>query len=635
MPERTLPQLFEDSVNKFPNNIILWEKRNGKYEGITYQEMRSRVHRFAAGLLSLGLKTGDRVGLLSEGRSEWLMSELGILYTGAINVPISVKIEEPSELKFRLAHSESRLVITSHSQLPKIRNIKNDLPDLERIIILDELENLEPDEIYAEEILRQGDLFLTSHPREFEETWKSIKESYLANICYTSGTTADPKGIMLTHRNYTANVEHSLSLVECPEYYVTLLILPWDHSFAHTCGLYGMIKGGASIACVETGRTGLETLKNIPKNIREIRPTVILSVPALAKSFKKNIEKAISEKGPAIEALFEKGLAAAYEYNGEGWNRGQGKRKLKKPFYFLVDKLIFSKIRKNFGGRLELFVGGGALLDIELQRFFYAIGMPMFQGYGLTEASPVISANNKKEHKLGSSGKPAKAIQVKICDENGNEVPIGTKGEIVIRGENVMAGYWKNEKATRETIREGWLYTGDLGYLDNDGYLYVLGRTKSLMIANDGEKYSPEEIEEAITEASPFIEQIMLYNNQSPYTVALLVPNKENLLRWLKEKKLDKRTPEGQEAALKLLESEINQFKAGGNYEGMFPARWLPATFAVLGEGFTEQNRLLNSTLKMVRPKIVEFYKNRLDYMFSPEGKDILNHQNRTIIYRL
>jgi long-chain acyl-CoA synthetase len=635
MPERTLPQLFEDSVNKFPNNIILWEKRNGKYEGITYQEMRSRVHRFAAGLLSLGLKTGDRVGLLSEGRSEWLMSELGILYTGAINVPISVKIEEPSELKFRLAHSESRLVIASHSQLPKIRNIKNDLPDLERIIILDEVENLEPDEIYAEEILRQGDLFLTSHPREFEETWKSIKESYLANICYTSGTTADPKGIMLTHRNYTANVEHSLSLVECPEYYVTLLILPWDHSFAHTCGLYGMIKGGASIACVETGRTGLETLKNIPKNIREIRPTVILSVPALAKSFKKNIEKAISEKGPAIEALFEKGLAAAYEYNGEGWNRGQGKRKLKKPFYFLVDKLIFSKIRKNFGGRLELFVGGGALLDIELQRFFYALGMPMFQGYGLTEASPVISANNKREHKLGSSGKPAKAIQVKICDENGNEVPIGTKGEIVIRGENVMAGYWKNEKATRETIREGWLYTGDLGYLDNDGYLYVLGRTKSLMIANDGEKYSPEEIEEAITEASPFIEQIMLYNNQSPYTVALLVPNKENLLRWLKEKKLDKRTPEGQEAALKLLESEINQFKAGGNYEGMFPARWLPATFAVLGEGFTEQNRLLNSTLKMVRPKIVEFYKNRLDYMFSPEGKDILNHQNRTIIYRL
>jgi len=635
MAERTLPQLFEDSVHQFANKVVLWEKRNGKYEGITYKEMRTRVHRMAAGLMSLGLKKGDRVTLLCEGRADWLMSELGILYTGAINVPVSVKIEEPTELKFRLAHSESRMAIVSRGQLPKIRKIKGDLPDLERIVILDPVDSLEPDEILVEDVLKAGDFFLTAHASEFKEAWTSVKESDLANICYTSGTTADPKGIMLTHRNYTSNVEHSLSLVECPEYYVTLLILPWDHSFAHTCGLYGMIKNGASIACVETGRTGLETLKNIPKNIKEIKPTVILSVPALAKSFKKNIEKAISEKGPKIEALFKKGLAAAYDYNGEGWNRGQGKRKFKKPLYFLVDKLIFSKIRKNFGGRLEMFVGGGALLDIELQRFFYAIGMPMFQGYGLTEASPVISANNKKEHKLGSSGKVAKGIEIRICDENGKDLSVGEKGEIVIRGENVMAGYWKNEKATRETIRDGWLYTGDLGYLDADGYLYVLGRTKSLMIANDGEKYSPEEIEEAITEASPYIEQIMLYNNQSPYTVALVVPNKEKLLLWLKEKNLDQRTSEGQEAALKLLESEMAQFKEGCRHAGMFPARWLPATFAVLGEGFTEQNRFLNSTLKMVRPRIVEFYQNRLDYMFSPEGKDILNHQNRTIISRL
>ena len=635
MRERTLPALFEESVKKYPKNICLWEKRDGRYQGITYQEMRQRVHRFAAGLMSLGLKKGDRVVLLSEGRADWLMSELGILYAGAINVPISVKIDEPSELKFRLAHSESRMAIVSRGQLQKIRAIKNDLPDLERVIVLDQVDSLEPDEIYADEILRQGDLFLTSHSREFEETWTSVKESDLANICYTSGTTADPKGIMLTHRNYTANVEHSLALVECPEYYVTLLILPWDHAFAHTCGIYGMLKSGAAIACVELGKSPLETLKNIPKNIQEIRPTVLLSVPSLAKSFKKNIEKAISDKGPKIEALFKKGLEAAYEYNGEGWNRGQGKRKLKKPLYFLVDKLIFSKIRKNFGGRLELFVGGGALLDIELQRFFYALGMPMFQGYGLTEASPVISANSKKAHKLGSSGKVAPGIEIRICDENGRDLPVGEKGEIVIRGENVMAGYWKNEKATRETIRDGWLFTGDLGYLDEDGFLYVLGRTKSLLIANDGEKYSPERIEEAIVSASPYIEQIMLYNSQSPYTVALLVPNKENLKRWLQERNLDPRTPEGQEAALKLLESEVNQFREGGKYAGMFPARWLPAAIAVLGEAFTEQNKLLNSTLKMVRPKIIEFYRNRLDYLFTAEGKDILNHQNRTIISRL
>jgi len=635
MVERTLPQLFEESVQKFPDNVLMWEKKDGKYQGITYREMRTRVRDFAAGLLTLGLRKGDRVTLLSEGRADWLMSELGILYTGAINVPISVKIDEPNELKFRLSHSGSRMAIVSRGQLPKLRAVKNDLPELERIIVLDPVDSLEEDEFLAADISREGKIYLTKHSQEFEETWQAVKESDLANICYTSGTTADPKGIMLTHRNYTANVEHSLSLVECPEYYVNLLILPWDHSFAHTCGLYSMMKNGASIACIETGRNALETIKNIPKNIKEIRPTVLLSVPSLAKNFRRNIEKAISDKGPKIEALFQKGLKAAYEYNGEGWNRGRGKRKLKKPLYLLVDKLIFRKIRQNFGGRLEMFVGGGALLDIELQRFFYALGMPMFQGYGLTEASPVISANNKKEHKLGSSGKPARAIEVRICDEQGNDLPVGAKGEIVIRGENVMAGYWKNEKATRETIRDGWLYTGDLGYLDADGYLYVLGRFKSLLIANDGEKYSPEEIEEAITEASPYIEQVMLYNNQSPYTVALLVPNKENLLRWLKEKKLDHKTPEGQEAALKLLESELNQFRPGGARAGQFPERWLPASFAVLGEGFTEQNRFLNSTLKMVRPRITEFYQSRLEYMFTPEGKNILNPQNRTIISRL
>ncbi len=635
MAERTLPRLFEDSAQKFPNNIIMWEKKEGEYQGLTYREMRTRVHNFAAGLLSLGLKKGDRVTLLSEGRADWLMAELGILYTGAINVPISVKIDEPTELKFRLSHSGSRMAIVSRGQLPKIRAVKNDLPELERIIVLDPVDDLEPDEFLASDVSREGKVYLTGHSQTFEETWRAIKESDLANICYTSGTTADPKGIMLTHRNYTANVEQSLSLVDCPEYYVNLLILPWDHSFAHTCGLYSMMKNGAAIACIETGRNALETIKNIPKNIKEIRPHVLLSVPSLAKNFRRGIEKAISEKGPKIEALFYKGLKAAYEYNGEGWNRGQGKRKLKKPLYFLVDKLIFSKIRKNFGGRLEMFVGGGALLDIELQRFFYAVGIPMFQGYGLTEASPVISANNKKEHKLGSSGKPARTIEVRICDDQGNDLPVGVKGEIVIRGENVMAGYWKNEKATRETIRDGWLFTGDLGYLDEDGYLYVLGRFKSLLIANDGEKYSPEEIEEAITEASPYIEQIMLYNNQSPYTVALLVPNKENLLRWLQEKKLDHRTPEGQEAALRLLESEVNQFREGSPKGGKFPDRWLPAAIAVLGEGFTEQNRFLNSTLKMVRPKIIEFYQTRLDYMFTPEGKNILNPQNRTIISRL
>jgi long-chain acyl-CoA synthetase len=620
---RTLPRLLEESATRYPHNVLMWEKRGEAYEPATYVQMRDRIQAFGAGLMALGLKKGDRVALISEGRNDWVMSELGILYAGAINVPISVKVDEPSDLKFRLSHAECRFVIVSQGHVDKIRKIKSDLPRLEKIIVLDEIRSFETEEIFAGEILRKGDAFLNASRQTFEDRWKSVQESDYANICYTSGTTADPKGIILTHRNYTANCEQSLDLVRCQEDWVCLIILPWDHAFAHTCAVYTLMMRGASMASIQIGKTLLE-----------VRPHILLSVPALAKNFRKNIEKGVREKGPKVEALFQKALRTAMEYNGDGWDRGRGLRALKKPLVLLYDKILFKKIRENFGGRLQFFVGGGALLDLELQRFFYALGIPMFQGYGLTEAAPVISANSGAAHKLGSSGRIATGIELRICDPVGTPLPVGQQGEIVVRGENVMAGYWKNEKATRESLRGGWLFTGDLGYLDGDGFLYVLGRTKSLLIANDGEKYSPEAIEEAITEGSPYIDQMMLYNDQSPATIGLLVPSKEAILVYLKKMNLSVRTPEGQAAALRLLDGEIAKYRDGGPWAGRFPSRWLPSAVAVLGEGFTEQNHLMNSTMKMVRSRIVDFYRNRIDDLFTAEGKEIDNPQNRTIIAR-
>ncbi|MGD0338204.1 MAG: AMP-binding protein [Bacteroidota bacterium] len=634
MQPRTIPYLFEESVRKYAKNILMWEKTGDHYTGSTYEEIRESVYQCAAGLLHLGIHKGDRLALIAEGRNAWVISELGIFYAGAINVPLSVKLNELSEIKFRLAHSGCRMVIVSANQLIKIREIEPDLPELEKIIILDPLDSYEEDEIPFDELLKLGGEYLKDHRNEFEQTWRNAEENDAANICYTSGTTADPKGVILTHRNYTANVEQASALLPIPEYYCSLLILPWDHCFGHTACIYTLMRNGASMAAVQVGKTGLETLKNIPINIKETRPHFLLSVPALAKNFRKNIENAIKEKGPKVEKLFQKALNFAYEYNGEGWNRGKGLRMLRRPLYLIFDRLIFSKIRENFGGRLEFFIGGGALLDIELQKFFYAIGIPMFQGYGLTEATPIISANVPLKHKLGSSGSIVKDLEIKICDEKGYELSVGQQGEIVVRGENVMAGYWKNEKATKETIRDGWLYTGDLGYLDEDGFLYVLGRDKSLLIGSDGEKYSPEGIEEALIAHSDYIDQIMLYNNQSPYTVALVVPNKDALLRAMHSDNLSCHTMEGQDAALRKIESDIQDYKTSRKYAGMFPERWLPSAVAVLGEGFTEQNRFLNSTMKMVRGKITEFYQNRIEYLSTTEAKNICNPQNRMIIKR-
>ena len=634
-PQRTIPQTFEESVARFSTNIMMWEKKGERYEGSTYLQIQQSVYECAAGLMSIGITKGDRLALISEGRNDWVISELGILYAGAIDVPLSVKIEELADLRFRLAHSGCRMVIVSGNQVHKIRQIRHDLADLEKIIVLDGEVRRDQDELPFSDLLQRGKDLLAVRRSEFEERWRLINENDPANICYTSGTTADPKGIVLTHRNYTANVEQASATFSVPQWYCSLFILPWDHAFAHTAGIYTLMKNGASMASVQLGKTPLETLKNIPANIREIRPTFLLSVPALAKNFRKSIEKAIHEKGEKVERFFKRSLDVAYAYNGIGWDRGENATLAMKLQYKLFDFLIFRKIRKNFGGRLKFFVGGGALLDIELQRFFYAIGIPMYQGYGLTEAAPCISCNVPKRHKLGSSGSIVPNLEMKICDEQGKELPIGHHGEIVVRGENVMVGYWKNEKATREALRDGWLYTGDLGYLDSDGFLYVLGRAKSLLISHDGEKYSPEGIEEAIVGNSPSIDQIMLYNNQSPYTVALVVPNKENIFNHLKSRGLTTQTEEGQDAALRLIDSEIGQFKGGGTFAGEFPERWLPSGIAVLGEGFTEQNRFLNSTLKMVRSKITEFYRNRIDYLFTAQGKDIYNPQNRTIIKRL
>ncbi|HPT03357.1 MAG TPA: AMP-binding protein [Bacteroidales bacterium] len=625
---QTIIRFFEESVAKFPNNTYLCEKNNGAYKGTTYLQVQKEVYRFAAGLLALGIQRGDRLALISEGRNDWVISELGILYTGAINVPMSVKLTETSEIRYRMGHSEARMAIVSARQVEKVKRAWPELPLLEKLILLDGGADETANEINFETVKELGDKYLETSETVFRETWNSVKPDDPANICYTSGTTADPKGIILSHNNYVANVTQSYTLMDIPSHYTTLLILPWDHAFAHTCGIYCMMGMGASLASVYSGKSGLDSLKNIPVNIKEIRPHLLLSVPTLAANFRKNIERNIREKGKLINTLFNHALRLSYSYNGIGYDKGKGLTFLYKPLIWLYDQIIFSKVREGFGGRLEFFVGGGALLDIELQRFFYAIGIPMFQGYGLTESSPVISSNSKKRHKLGSSGVLVKDMELKICDDKGNSLPVGEKGEIVIKGENVMTGYWKNEKATADTIRDGWLHTGDLGYMDKDGFLYVLGRFKSLLISDDGEKYSPEGMEETFVAQSKFIHQCMLHNNQNPYTICLIVPNCEMLKAYLKHKNTSPASEEGIKLALNKIYRELQLYRAKGHYENMFPQRWLPAATGILSEAFTEDNHMMNSTMKMVRGKITAHYDDLIRFMYTPEGKDLYNPRN-------
>ncbi len=631
---RTIIELFETSVEKFGDKIYLWQKRGPEYSGITYAETHKEVLRLAAGLIKLGLKKGDRVGLISEGRNDWIISELGVLYAGGINVPLSVKLDAATELGFRLNHSGASIVIVSEGQAGKVEEIRQSIPEVHTVIYLDGKKQPSVGDTDLDSVKKLGDDVLAENPEQLHQIWKNIQPNDLANISYTSGTTANPKGIMLSHLNYASNTIQGNTMLTIDHTWRTLALLPWDHSFAHTACLYCFMYNGASVASVEQGKTLLETLKNVPKNIKEIKPYVMMSVPALAKNFRKNIESGIRAKGSTAEKLFNFALKVAYGYNGIGWDRGKGTKALLKPLVMLFDKILFSKIREGFGGEMRFFIGGGALLDIELQRFFFAIGMPMCQGYGLSEASPVISTNTLDAIKFGSSGRLVKYLDIKIVDENDQLLPLGEKGEICVKGENVMLGYWKNPEATAETIREGWLYTGDMGYLDADGFLYVLGRFKRLLISSDGEKYSPEGIEEAMVDQSPLIDQAMLYNNQNPYTVALVVPNMPAVNRELDKMGMKPGTEPAIEAALAMLNAEFNAYKKGGKFEGMFPDRWLPAAIAILPESFNEENGLLNSTMKMVRGKITDYFAAELEFLYSPEARNISNQVNRSAIKR-
>ena len=632
MAERiTIIDFVEKYVAKYSKNPYLWEKNldTNVWESTTYEETLAKAKRIGAGLMALGVQKGEKISYLSEGRDMWVIGELGVLYAGAVNVPLSIKLGETNDLVFRVKHSDSKYVITSKFQLPKIRAILPECPMVEKVIIFDEVPDKQENEIYISEIMEMGDKFLAEHEEMFIQRYRSIEPDDYANISYTSGTTADPKGILLTHRNYTANVEQAHSVIGVDETDKMLIIIPLDHCFAHVAGMYTMMSYGASFGTVPSGKSGKEALRNISPSIQELKPNVMLSVPTLAKNFKKSIESTIARKGKTVERLYNFALKNAIAYNKEGYNKGtQFVDIFRKPLMLLFDKLIFKAVREGLGGQMKFFVGGGALLDIDLQRYYYAIGIPMYQGYGLSEATPIISANSPKKHIFGSSGKIVSPMEIKILDADGVEQPFGSKGEICIKGENVMAGYWKNPKSTADTIVDGWLHTGDMGYMRDEDMLYVVGRFKSLLIAADGEKYSPEGIEENLVESSKYIDGALLHNSQDPYTIALITPNKEALKAYAKGLGLDPETREAKVKMLELLQDEVNMYRKGGRLAGAFPERWLPAAVCVLPEPWTEQNHFLNSSMKVVRGRVEEAYKANMEYAYTPEGKNIVNDMN-------
>lgn len=642
MTKRTVFEMLNKASSTYADKSYLSQKGDFGWDRTTFNQAKNKSFQLASAFFELGLRYEDKVAILSEAKANWVIAEFATLYTGAISVPLSIKLL-PEEVPFRVNHSDSKFFIISENTLEKVISQWNlyeynalklivlDRPSQKISKLCKDADFDETELLFIDDLYQLGKDKLDQNRLKIKDIEDQIEEDDVVTISYTSGTTGNPKGIMLTHLNYYSNSHQAVKTFQIKEFISTLIILPTDHSFAHTVGIYTALVKGISLHFVDARGGGMNALKNIPVNLLEASPNFLLTVPALTSNFINKFNEGIRAKGPFIEGIFNSGLKAGIKRNGNGFVRPGLWVQLSTFFnYKIADILIFNKLKLIFGSAIEFFVGGGALLDIRQQQFYQAIGVPVYQGYGLTEAAPIISTNTPYHHKMGTSGKVLGNISIRICDENGEEVAQGNKGEIVVKGDNIMRGYYKNKKATLETLKENWLYTGDLGYMDSDDFLVVVGREKALLISEDGEKYSPEEIEEAIVNSSSLIQQVMIYNDQRKYTTALLTLHIQNVQQWIKDQQINT-----YDRLVQHIKIEMLAFEKQPEFKGKFPKKWLPSQFQIIEEEFSEANKMINSTLKMVRHRITENYQNRLEIMYRKDAHQMGLKENVKVLSKM
>ena len=569
---QTIVEMFEHTVAQYPDHNFILENQGQGYRGMTFAEVHAAVLNVSQGLIEMGERPGDRVAILSENRAEWMLADLAAIYAGAIVVTLSAKLIEGQDLLVRLQNSGAESIFVSRIQLPKIERLKTET-SLKRIFCFDDMS--------YQDLLQHGKQTSSNAPIFQPEP------STPALIIYTSGTTGMPKGVVLSHGACVAHTIKHQRIGDFRPDSCTLALLPLDHCLFHSF-FYQALADGAAIAMPQQGNSPLEAMLHLTKNIQEVHPDTLIVVPALLQTFKVLLTQ--QHIADDIEA-----------------------------------------VRRFFGGRLRYFIAGGALTDAETETFFMNLGFPIHIGYGMTEVTAGISRSCPEQHRTGSVGRPATLQQdVRIVDETGQDCPPMKSGEILYRGETLMSGYWHNPEATREVMTEdGWFHTGDLGHLDDDGFLFIDGRVKSLLISNSGEKYSPEGIESSILETSPYIQQVMLYNQQSPCTIALVVPAIEAIRTTLRKQSLTLDTEAGQDAAIRLIQDSLNAYRRGGSHAGLFPDPWLPMTFAILDRPFSAQDGLLTATSKLVRHQIAKAYDVRIQSLFTPQGMNPQNEVNR------
>jgi long-chain acyl-CoA synthetase len=505
MPQ-TLVQIFLDAVKTHRKPEQFMRKSGGTWESISAERAHGDVQDLALGLAALGISHGDRVGLLSENRYEWVLADLGALSLGAVTVPIYPTLTADQSAYMLRDAGAKVLFLSGAAQIAKLTPVLDRLPELQSIVMMDAVPAGGAKTLSFAEVAGRGAAARKADPAAYDRHVSGVRPEDLATIIYTSGTTGEPKGAMLTHSNIASNVHAGLQVFKLLPNDRCLSFLPLCHIFERMGGLYAMLQGGVTIAYAQSAET-------VAADAIEVRPTVLCGVPRFYEKVYARVMDAAHGFPPLRRALFDWGL-------GLGRQMAAARFAGTQPGAWLAlragiaDRLVFAKIRARVGGRLRFCISGGAPLNPAVMEFFFAIGIPVYEGYGLTETSPVICLTPAERPKPGYVGPPLPGVE--LC--------IGAEGEILTRGPHVMKGYFNNPEATARAIRDGWFHTGDIGEIDADGYLKITDRLKELLVLAGGKKVAPQPIENAL-KTSDWIAEAVLIGDRRAYVTGLIVPN--------------------------------------------------------------------------------------------------------------
>ncbi len=576
---KVIPDILHDSVIYFPNNTALHYKSDSVYKSFTYLQLYHKVISLTLTLKKLGVKKGDAVGIFADNMPGWIIADMAILHLGAIVVPIYHKTSEDI-LTYILKDAKVKaLFVSNRENTSLLEKIKSKTPRLKYILSFDDA--------YMESPLTIQQM------RDFQRNKIKILPQEVATIVYTSGSTGLPKGVMLTHQNIISQIEPLALAMNITQKDVVFSFLPLTHMFERVSGYYVPLAVGASIMHTNN-------LTTFADEVQKIQPTYINTVPRFLEKLYETIQFTVDQKNKISQFLFLKGFTIGKKYNSLQMANTSISLSLQLQ-YNLFTKPIAKKIKQKFGKRFRFFVSGGAPLSKEIEVFFDAFGVTIMQGYGLTEAAPVVTVNTLQKHKQGTVGIP-------IVDK----IKIATDGEILVQGPNVMKSYLHKIKESKKTLSKHWLHTGDIGVIDEDGFLSITGRKKNIIVTSTGKKIAPEPIEDELLK-SKYITQAMLYGDGKQYITALIVVDIDELKLFTKKNKIQ--FTGNNELLLNSVVQQLLQKEIAFINQHLQDFEQIKK-YILIAEEFLVQNNMLTTTLKMRRYNILKVYKKQLDGLY-------------------